>query len=102
MLGVVQLGAGKPAAARQRSILKNCLVGFRRFHFTEVPDRGPEAIKVGHRPFPQLLIGGEIEAARFPSEVMEKRSLQKVESLQKKQRLWQRITRITQISNKSV
>ena len=70
VLGVVQLGALKPARARasdagrsgiclRSPIGKHLLVGTGGAHAAVLPHRRPELLDLGHRPLPQLTVVGE-------------------------------------------
>ena len=61
VLRVVQAGAGEPLRARHLAGAEDALVRRVRTNLEEVPDRSPEALEVGDRPLPQLVVAGEVE-----------------------------------------
>ena len=61
VLGVVQARAGEPLRARHLAGPEHTLVRRVRADLEEVPDRSPEALEVGDRPLPQLVVAGEVE-----------------------------------------
>ena len=64
VLGVVEARAREPLGARHLARAEHALVGRVRAHAEEVPQRAPEALEVGHRPREQLVVAGEVAAAR--------------------------------------
>src|SRR4029078_3648178 len=66
VLRVVQPRAGAPLRARHRAGAEDALVRHARPDPEEVPQRGPEALEVGDRPLPELVVAREVEAALAP------------------------------------
>ncbi len=63
VLGVVQRRAREPLRARHLARAEHPLVRGVRADSEVVPDRGPEALEVGHRPAPELVVAREVEPA---------------------------------------
>ena len=63
VLGVVQPRAGEPLGAGHLARAEHALVRGVRADLEELPDRRPEALEVGDRPAPQLVVAREVEAA---------------------------------------
>jgi len=62
VLGEVQPRAREPVGTRHLARAEHSLVRHVRANLVEVPDRGPERLEVRHRPAPQLLVTGKVEA----------------------------------------
>ena len=63
VLGEVQRRAREPLRARHLARAEHPLVRGVRADAEVVPDRGPEALDVGHRPAPELVVAREVEPA---------------------------------------
>ncbi len=61
MLGIVELRAHKPLRAGHGALGQHLGVGGRCLHIEELPDRGPEILKLRHRPAPELLVAVEVQ-----------------------------------------
>ncbi len=66
VLRVVELCAREPVRAGHARVLQHRAKGRRRLHGEIVPHRSPEGRQVGHRPAPQRVVVGELQAARLP------------------------------------
>ena len=63
---VVEAGAWEPLRAGHVPGAEHALVGSVRPDPVELPDRRPEALEVGHRPLPELLVLAEVEPSLGP------------------------------------
>src|SRR5207237_336271 len=63
--GVVEPGPGEPIRPGQAAFGQDPVVGAGRADLEVVPDRGPEALQVGDRPAPELLVVAEAKVSRL-------------------------------------
>lgn len=78
LVGVVRQYAGEPARSGHPLLREHLLVANAEGNLEELLDRGPEAVKIGHRPLAKLLVIREVQAAPFTQPAGEGRNVGRI------------------------